>query len=439
MLELFIEFWRLTDPNVVWVLSGAILLGSSTGVLGSFLFFRKRSLIGDALAHAALPGVMSAFILFQTRDPLVILSGAIISCFIGFFFIDYMVKHTKIKEDSALAIVLSLFFAIGIFELTYIQKLEVASKSGLDKILFGQAAALVQADVIILGIAALLSLAIVALFYDKLRLITLDRQFAQSLGMNVTFYELLLTFSIVLSVVIGLQIFGVVLMAAALLFPVAAGRYWSDSLPCILLLCAIFGALSGAASANISYLAPQMPTGPWMVVMSSIIFFISMCFAPNRGALMRYIRIKNQANRSNDENLLRTFYVIGERGNSFTQLLAPEQVLSVRNMGVKVLRQSINRMLKKHMIERENMCYRLTDKGLNEAKKITRYHRLWELYLTQRANISPNLVHESAEDVEHMLTPELERRISEELGYPEQDPHGQIIPKNDQLAGGNAS
>ena len=439
MLELFIEFWRLTDPNVVWVLSGAILLGSSTGVLGSFLFFRKRSLIGDALAHAALPGVMSAFILFQTRDPLVILSGAIISCFIGFFFIDYMVKHTKIKEDSALAIVLSLFFAIGIFELTYIQKLEVASKSGLDKILFGQAAALVQADVIILGIAALLSLAIVALFYDKLRLITLDRQFAQSLGMNVTFYELMLTFSIVLSVVIGLQIFGVVLMAAALLFPVAAGRYWSDSLPCILLLCAIFGALSGAASANISYLAPQMPTGPWMVVMSSIIFFISMCFAPNRGALMRYIRIKNQANRSNDENLLRTFYVLGESGNSFTQLLAPEQVLSVRNMGVKVLRQSINRMLKKHMIERENMCYRLTDKGLNEAKKITRYHRLWELYLTQRANISPNLVHDSAEDVEHMLTPELERRISEELGYPEQDPHGQIIPKNDQLAGGNAS
>ena len=154
---------------------------------------------------------------------------------------------------------------------------------------------------------------------------------------------------------------------------------------------------------------------------------------------MRYIRITNQANRSNDENLLRTFYVIGERGNSFTQLLAPEQVLSVRNMGVKVLRQSINRMLKKHMIERENMCYRLTDKGLNEAKKITRYHRLWELYLTQRANISPNLVHDSAEDVEHMLPPELERRISEELGYPEQDPHGQIIPKNDQLAGGNAS
>jgi len=436
MVNLFIEFWHLTDPNVVWVLSGAILLGSSTGVLGSFLFFRKRSLIGDALAHAALPGVMSAFILFQTRDPFVILGGAIVSCFIGFFFIDYMVKHTKIKEDSALAIVLSLFFAIGIFELTYIQKLDIADKSGLDKILFGQAAALVQSDVIILGIAALLSLTIVVLFYDRLRLITLDRQFAQSLGINVPFYELLLTFAIVLSVVIGLQIFGVVLMAAALLFPVAAGRYWSDSLPCILMLCALFGAISGAASANISYLAPQMPTGPWMVVTLSLIFFISMCFAPNRGALMRYLRTTRNRNKTHDENLLRTFYVICERLSSYHESLAPEQVLSVRNMGTNALRKSIKRLLKHGMIERDNTLYRLTEKGLNEAEKITRYHRLWELYLTNRANIPAQMVHDSAENVEHVLTPELEHRISDELGAPVQDPHGRVIPSNDPFVGG---
>lgn len=435
MLDLFLEFWTLNDPNVIWVLSGAILLGSSTGVLGSFLFFRKRSLIGDALAHAALPGVMSAFILFQTRDPLVILSGAIISCFIGFFFIDYLTKHTKIKEDSALAIVLSLFFAIGIFELTYIQKLSVAAKSGLDKILFGQAAALVQADVIILGIAAALSLNIVILFYDKLRFITLDRQFAQAMGMNVVFYELLLTFAIVLSVVVGLQIFGVVLMTAALLFPVAAGRYWSDCLPWILVLCAIFGAFSGAISANISYLAPQMPTGPWMVVVLSFIFLLSMLFSPHRGVLVRSLRHAQKVKRTHDENVLRTFYVIGERSQTPQALLAHEQVLSVRNMEAKALQHSLKRLLQQGFLEKQQYLYRLTEKGLHEAQKITRYHRLWELYLTERANIDPNTVHDSAEQVEHWLTPELEKRISDELDNPKQDPHGRSIPNRIRLVG----
>lgn len=435
MLELFLEFWSLSDPNVVWVLSGAVLLGSSTGVIGSFLFFRKHSLIGDALAHAALPGVMSAFILFQSRDPLVILGGAVVSSFIGFFFIDYMNKHTKIKEDSALAIVLSLFFAIGIFELTYIQKLDIAAKSGLDKILFGQAAALVRADVIVLGIAGLLSLAIVVLFYDKLRLITLDRQFARAIGMNVLFYDLLLTFAVVLSVVIGLQIFGVVLMAAALLFPVAAGRYWSDSLPWILALCGIIGATSGAVSANISYLAPQMPTGPWMVIILSLIFLLSLCFAPHRGVISRYLKNRRRNQRINDENLLRSFYVIGERRNDFVQVIAPEQILSVRNMSGWILHDSIRRMQRKRMIEHDNFLYRLTTKGLREAEKITRYHRLWELYLTRQANVAPNMVHDSAEDVEHLLTPELEQRISQELGNPQNDPHGRMIPNHQLVAG----
>lgn len=432
MLDLFFEFWALNDPNVVWVLSGAVLLGSSTGVIGSFLFFRKRSLMGDALAHAALPGVMTAFILFHTRDPLVILAGALVSCLAGFFFIDYLIRRTRIKEDSALAIVLSFFFAIGIFELTYIQKLNIAAKSGLDKILFGQAAALVQADVIVLGIASVLSLTIVTVFYDKLRLITLDRQYARSLGMNVTFYELLLTFVTVLSVVIGLQIFGVVLIAAALLIPVAAGRYWSDSLPWILVLCALFGALSGAASANISYLMPQMPTGPWMVVILTLIFVISMCFAPGRGVVSRYLRGVRHSRRVNDENLLRTFYVIGERRRSFRQVIAPEQVLTVRNMGMRVLHRTIRRMLRQGLIEKEYMQYRLTGKGLLEAEKITRYHRLWELYLTRRADVAPNRVHDSAEVAEHLLTPELEQRIRHELGDPSLDPHGRAIPEPDQ-------
>jgi len=428
MWQLLVEFWQLDDPNVIWVLSGCVLLGTSTAVLGAFLFFRQHSLIGDALAHAALPGVMSAFMLFHSRDPLIILSGALCSSLIGFFCIDYLNKHSKIKPDSALAIVLSLSFAIGIFELSYIQKLEVAGKSGLDKMLFGQAAALVQEDVQVLGIAGLLCLAIVLLFYDKLRLITLDRQFAQSIGMKLRFYDLLLTFAVVLSVVIGLQIFGVVMMAAALLFPVAAARYWSDNLAWIIALCALIGASSGAVSANISYLAPQMPTGPWMVVVLAVVFLSSLGFAPRRGIISQRLQSWRHKRRIDDENLLRSFYVLAERSGDFTRPVAAEQILSVRSMPAKALRQALQRMLQQGFLESHQSLYRLSRKGLEQAEKITRYHRLWELYLTRQANVASHRVHDSAEQVEHLLTPELEQRLSQELGHPVTDPHGRSIP-----------
>src|SRR5690606_7025568 len=145
--QAFREFWSFSDPNVVWVVCGSLILGASAGAIGCFAFLRKRALTGDALAHAALPGVTSAFLLFQSRDPLVILGGAIVSCIAGYLVIEYLVNRTKVKEDSAFAIVLSLFFAFGIFQLTYIQKSEFAGQSGLDKLLFGQAAALVGDDV----------------------------------------------------------------------------------------------------------------------------------------------------------------------------------------------------------------------------------------------------------------------------------------------------
>ncbi|MDX1352405.1 MAG: iron chelate uptake ABC transporter family permease subunit [Thiomicrorhabdus sp.] len=199
-------FWRFEDMNALWVLMGGILLGMSASVIGAFAFLRKRSLIGDALAHAALPGVMMAFLLFQTRDPLIMFFGAVSSSFIGFFIIDWLPKNTKIKPDAALAITLSFFFALGLMLLSYIQGMNVANKSGLDKILFGQAAAMTQDDIRLLGYVAIIVLVTVALFFQKLRLIAFNRNYARTLGIKVNGYELLLALLIVMSVVVGLQL-----------------------------------------------------------------------------------------------------------------------------------------------------------------------------------------------------------------------------------------
>lgn len=426
-LKSLIEFWTLENPNVLWVLLGSSLLGASAGVIGCFTFLRKRSLVGDAMAHAALPGVTTAFIFFESRNPLVILTGATISCFIGMFVIEYLAKHTKIKPDSALAIVLSVFFAVGIFQLTLIQKNPVAAQAGLDKLLFGQAASLVRSDVSVLGTIAILIIGFVTVFFRKLKLISFDRLFAQTCGVHTRIYDFILALLVVLSVVIGLQLVGVVLIAAIVLTPAAAARYWSNNLSFVVILAGIFGAISGALGANISYVAPHMPTGPWIVVTATMIFIGSMFFAPERGVLSRLLSQRRFRQKIHDENTLRTLYKLSEAALEVGAQI--KNVLNFRKMNARELYASARRLENKGYCKRRGDSYLLSESGIQRALELTRSHRLWELYLHKEIDIPADHVHEDAEEIEHILTPELEEQIIEQIGAEELDPHGQKIPE----------
>ena len=263
------------DANLLWVLSGTLLLGISAAVVGGFAVLRKRALIGDVLAHAALPGIMIAFILFETKAPGLVLIAALSSSLLGYYLIGWLTRFSKIKTDAAMAITLSFFFAIGLMALSYIQTLEVANKSGLDRLLFGQAAAMTQTDVIWLMAVALTVLSYIALLFHKLRIISFDPNFAQALGLKLKLYELSFALVLVVTIVIGLQIVGVVLMAAALLIPITIARFWSCQLKTLLIIAASMSALSAIISTHISLLVSNMPTGPWIVVILGILFGVS--------------------------------------------------------------------------------------------------------------------------------------------------------------------
>ncbi|WP_051640738.1 iron chelate uptake ABC transporter family permease subunit [Thiomicrorhabdus sp. Milos-T2] len=423
-----LAFWRFEDMNVLWVLIGSILLGMSASVIGAFAFLRKRSLIGDALAHSALPGVMMAFLLFQTRDPLIMFLGAMTSSFIGFFLIDWLPKNTKIKPDAALAITLSFFFALGLMLLSYIQGLNIENKSGLDKILFGQAAAMTQDDIRLLGYVSVIILFTVGLFFQKLRLIAFNRGYAQTLGVSVKFYELLLALLIVMSVVVGLQLVGVVLMAAVLLTPIAAARFWSNELSHILILSSVLGALSAIISTQISYLAPAMPTGPWMVVSLSILFLLSLLFAPKKGLIKRYLEHKLLRQKVAEENILRTLYKLLERNQIDQKDFNQADIQSLRSVATEHLQKTLKHLCKKQLIESSARGFRMTEKGFELASLLTRRHRLWENYLNEHAELTPEQVHKQAERIEHILTESQEQQLQEELGNANFDPHGNQIP-----------
>ncbi|MEK3913988.1 metal ABC transporter permease [Paenibacillus sp. FSL H7-0331] len=286
---MFSWFQLFLDPNTQWILLGCMLLGLSSGVIGCFAYLRKQSLMGDALSHAALPGICITFMLTGSKSILLFLVGAAIAGIIATFGIGYVTRHTRIKQDSALAIVLSVFFGFGIVLLTQIQHSGSGNQSGLDKFLFGQAASMVRSDVITISIICLLLLSVSALLFKEFKLVSFDPGFARGMGYPVAFLEQLIMFLIVIAVVVGIQAVGVVLMAALLITPAVSARYWTDKLGIMIVISGLFGALSGFIGTLISASGNNLPTGPLTVLAATALFVLSLLAAPRRGVISKLL------------------------------------------------------------------------------------------------------------------------------------------------------
>lgn len=428
----FVDFFSFADPNIRYVVLGSILLTSSSAIVGSFTFLNKKALIGDAIAHAVLPGICLGFILAGTKNPLYLIGGAFITGWISLVAVNYITTRTRIKEDTAIGLILSVFFGIGILMLTVIQKSGNAAQSGLDHFLFGKAAALVGSDLVAFGTVAVLLLITVFLFFKEFTLLAFDKHYAISLGLPVKWIELILTSLVVLAVVIGIQAVGVVLMAAILITPAAAARYWTDNIRKMILLASVFGAISGVSGAYISFVAPAMPTGPWIVIVISLIAFVSFFFAPRRGVISRAVRQAIIRKTINDENVLKALYQLGEERKDFMIQRHPREIMSKRRMEEKRLNKILNRLKAQGYLKRSDAFAELTEEGKVKAQRVVKLHRLWELYLTTKLNIAPDHVHDDADTIEHLLTPELEAELERVLNYPKEDPHKAEIPYDEK-------
>ncbi|NJN19067.1 MAG: metal ABC transporter permease [Oscillochloris sp.] len=287
-MEVF--FTLFSDYTLRTIAMGAATLGLISGILGCFAVLRRQALLGDAMSHAALPGVVLAFLLTGSRAPLVLVLGAAIAGWLGALIVLTIVRLSRIKEDSAFGLVLSVFFAIGMVLLTIVQRSGAGGQAGLDTYLFGQAASLVLSDVITIAVLGALVLLVLAAFWKEFKLLSFDPDYAASLGFPVRLLDIGLTSLIVVAIVIGLQLVGVVLMSAMLVAPAAAARQWTNRLGTMVLLAGGFGALAGVAGALISATGRGLSTGPVIVVCISVITFFSLLFAPARGLIWAWIR-----------------------------------------------------------------------------------------------------------------------------------------------------
>jgi len=278
------------DYTLRLVALGSAVLGATSGALGSFAYLRRQSLLGDAVSHAALPGIVLAFMLTGSKVPLVLMLGAGLAGWIGTLAVQLVVRRSRVPYDSALGIVLAVFFGIGLVLLTHLQKQSNAAQAGLESFLFGQAASLLRRDVVTMAVLGTAALVILVLLWKEFKLLSFDPDFAASVGLPVRRLDGLLTLLLVVAIVIGLQTVGVVLMSAMIVAPAAAARQWSQRLAPMVVIAAAVGIFSGVAGSLFSSLIPRLPTGPTIVLVLSAIVVVSLFLAPHRGLLWRSLR-----------------------------------------------------------------------------------------------------------------------------------------------------
>ena len=283
----------LLSSNTQWGLFSTLILGLAAGTVGCLSYWKRQSLMSDALAHAALPGVVLAFLLFKEKHLVILISGAAISALIGAFFIGWIRSSTRIKEDAAMGMILSIFYGFGIMLLTVANR-TVGNNSGLSGFILGQSASMVLSDVWTMLILAILVIAIVFIGFKEWKIYLFDASFAKGLGLSLKGMNILYTTILVTTIVIGIQAVGVILIAALLIIPSVSARYWTHSFKKMIIISALFGGLSGAFGTILSAYGKGWPTGPFIVIIASSLFVISLFFGKEKGILTKYLQMKIQ-------------------------------------------------------------------------------------------------------------------------------------------------
>ena len=444
--EQAIRFLSLRDTTVRNAVLGSVFMGVSCGLFGGYVVARRMSLFGDTLSHAVLPGVALGFLWSRSKDPLVILIGATIAGLLGTIVVAWIRKTTRIKEDSALGLVLSGFYALGICLFTVIQKMDFGNQSGIDKFLFGQTASLASEDVALMGLVAFGTLTMVLLFRKELLLTSFDEGFARSVGVPVEFMRYLLLLGLTFAVVTSLQAVGVVLVSALLITPAASAYLLTDRMNVLLFLSVVFGITAGLLGAFGSFLQSNLPTGPFIVLACSFIFGTAFLFGPRHGLVARWIRRRDRIRQIRLENTMKAVYQVLEQGEFLHTSVTIGELAGRRRVNVAEANREAEELVSTHYATlvssgdsprlSQNNRLTLTPEGWERACQIVRNHRLWELYLTNEARYAADHVHDDAEKIEHVLGEGVVRQLERILENPRLDPHGKMIPSLEDIEGG---
>lgn len=418
------RFWSFDDPAVRTAVAGVLLLAASCGSLGCFIVLRRLSLLGDSLGHAVLPGVCGGFMVAWAKDLRWIFAGAVLAALLASWLIGVIQRYTRLKPDAAMGLVLSGFFGLGMALMARLSKVAGGSQAGLNVFLFGQVSAISERDLWLTGGLALVIVLGVLAFFKELAATSFDEGFSTTVGINVRLVHYLLMSLTALAIVISLQAVGVVLLSALLITPAATALLLTDRLGMMVTLSVLIAAVGGVLGLNLSFLRRELPTGPFIVLVLTLFFAAAYLVSPRYGLLVRYARRWRRSNRTGRENLLKSVYLaIAPRETGDTLPTAapsrpPAEIPLARlaqglALTPAALRRQLRGLVRQGWVGIAGDAVRLTDAGIRRAGELDRNYRLWELFLTREVHIPADHVERDAEDIEHLLTPELVAELEE--------------------------
>ncbi|MEX0327400.1 MAG: metal ABC transporter permease [Ruegeria sp.] len=386
--------------NATLVAVGATLLGVSAGVTGTFLFLRKRALVSDAISHATLPGVCLAFMVLVAfggdgRNLIGLLIGSALSAWVGLLCMTWLTRHTRLAEDAAIGAVLSVFFGFGIVLLTVVQTMGVGRQAGLEGFLLGSTAGMLWADALIIAIGGAATLALVMIIRRPMMLVAFDPEYAAAQGVAVHRIDLAMMGLVMAVTVVGLKIVGLILIVALLIIPPVAARFWSERSDRVVLLAGLVGGMAGYLGAAISASAPNLPTGPIIVLVSFGFFAVSILLAPVRGvlaAVLRHLRFQRRVHIR--QGLL---------------AMAQDQTI-YEPLTLRLLRRA-------GLLRADGVP---TDAGRARAAKALRDEKRWEIVRADQTHEATAALYDGLRDIETVLTQDQIDEIDRQIGGPQE-------------------
>ncbi|WP_170467204.1 metal ABC transporter permease [Ruegeria arenilitoris] len=388
--------------NATLVAIGATLLGISAGVTGTFLFLRKRALVSDAISHATLPGVCIGFMLLVAlggdgRNLLGLLAGSAVSAWVGLLCMNWLTRHTRLAEDAAIGAVLSVFFGFGIVLLTVIQTMGVGRQAGLEGFLLGSTAGMLWTDALIIALGGAATLLLVMIIRRPMTMVAFDPEYAAAQGLPVHRVDLAMMGLVMAVTVVGLKIVGLILIVALLIIPPVTARFWSQRSERVVLLAGLAGGLAGYLGAALSASAPNLPTGPIIVLVSFGFFALSLLFAPVRGvlaAVLRHLR--------------------------FQRRVHIRQGLLALAQGQKIYEPLTLRLLRRSGLVRADGV--ATETGKARAAKALRDEKRWEVVRSDQAHEATAALYDGLRDIETVLTRDQIAEVDRQIGGPQEVP-----------------
>ncbi len=415
VLDIFLhEEWAIR------ALIASSLVGLMCGVLGCFIVLRNMALIGDALAHAILPGVVVAFMVVG-YSALGFFTGAVIAGLLTAFGITWIQHNVNTKNDAAIGIVFTAMFSLGVMGISWISR-DQGVHLDLKDFLFGNVLGVSNQDLYLTAGITIYVLISIAVFYRYLFVTTFQSVIAETMGISTTavhyFLMLLLSFAVVAS----LQTVGVILVVAMLITPAATALLLSDRLRWVLFIAGCIGLISSVLGMVFAVVFGTTP-GPAMAVTATLIYLVAVFLAPNKGLVFRFFQKRKLQIKIELEDTLKQSLNLQENNN-----LNFENLLERLGFSKNKLQKYLSSLKNKGHVEYEGQKIKLTNTGIENARQLVRAHRLWETYLVQQMGLTEEQIHEEAEKFEHLLPLDLLDEVDEQLGFPSIDPHGSPIP-----------